>query len=152
MPGTFSTYSFKDTSGSFTHPLAGLFTFAGQIGMGQFTVAMVTEQSAHEVAADGTVMISAISGDNGSISIEVQQTSKLHGFLLDWYNTIKLLKDNGDVSNWATAAVTLRNSVDGSEHLCQGVSPSKVPDKVYTAQGQRITWNLMCADIQNTIV
>lgn len=144
-----TTYSFKDTSGSFQHPLLGAFPFAGQIGMGQFTVVMTTEKTAHDVAADGAVMISAMSGDNGSVAIEVQQTSDLHTFLLAWYNTVKTLMDQGDVTNWATATLTLRSIVDGSTHICRGISPSKIPDKVYAAQGQRITWNLMCADIQN---
>lgn len=144
-----STYSFKDTSGAFTHPIAGAFQFAGQIGMGQFSVSMSTEKSAHDLAADGTVMISAISGDNGNISIEVQQTSDLHRFLLGWYNTIKTLMDQGDTTTWASAKLTLRNIVDGSTHIAQGISPSKIPDKTYAAQGQRLTWVLMAADIQN---
>src|SRR6185312_1410122 len=144
-----TTYSFKDTSGSFQHPLTNVFPFAGQIGMGQFTISMSTEKTAHDVATDGSVMISAISGDNGSLTIEVQQTSDLHTFLLAWYNTIKTLMDQGDVTNWTTATVTLRSIVDGSTHICRGVSPSKIPDKVYAAQGQRIAWTLMCADIQN---
>ena len=144
-----TTYSFKDTSGAFTHPLAGAFPFSGQIGAGQFTISMSTEKSVHDVASDGAVMVSAISGDNGNVSIEVQQTSDFHAFLLAWYNTIKTAMDNGDVTTFASATLTLRNIVDGSTHICRGITPSKVPDKVYAAQGQRITWTLMCADIQN---
>jgi Protein of unknown function (DUF3277) len=144
-----TTYSFKDTSGAFSHPLVGAFPFAGQIGMGQFSVSMSTEKSVHDVGADGAIMVSAISGDNGNVAIEVQQTSNLHTFLLGWYNTIKALMDGGNVEDWATAALTIRSIVDGSVHICRGISPSKIPDKVYAAQGQRITWNLMCADIQS---
>lgn len=147
-----TTYSFKDSSGAFTHPLAGAFPFAGQIGMNQLHVAMATEQTVHDLAADGTIMVSAVAGDNGSLAIEVQQTSLLHQFLLAWYNQIKILRDQGNVQDWATAAVTVRNMVDGSTHVCTGVSPSKIPDKVYAAQGQKLTWNLMCADIQNVTV
>lgn len=143
------TYSFKDTSGGFAHPLAGVFQFAGQLGVNQFSIDMTTEQSALDVAADGTVLTSAMSGDNGQLSIEVQQTSQMHQFLLRWYNLIKTLKDAGDVTNWATAAVTLRNIVDGSQHICQGVSPSKIPTKTYAKQAGNLTWVLMCADIQN---
>lgn len=144
-----TTYSFKDSSGAFTHPLAGAFVFAGQIGLSQLHVAMLTEKSAHDVAGDGTVMVSAIAGDNGNVAIEVQQTSALHAFLLAWYNLIKTALLAGDATDWATAAITIRNTVDGSSHVCTGVSPSKIPDKVYAAQGQRITWTLMAADIQN---
>lgn len=145
-----TTYSFKDSSGAFTHPTAGAFPFAGQIGMNQLHVAMTTEKTTHDLAADGTVMPSFISGDNGSVAIEVQQTSLLHQFLLAWYNLIKTAADNGDVSQWATAAIVIRNSVDGSMHVCTGVSPSKIPDKVYAAQGQKLTWTLMCASVQST--
>lgn len=144
-----TTYSFKDTSGAFVHPLVGPFTFAGKIGLGQFTLSMSTEKSVHDVSADGHVMISAISGDNGNVAIEVQQTSRLHTFLMSWYNAVKTLMDQGNVQNWATATLTVRNIVDGSTHVCRGISPSKIPDKTYAAQGQRITWTLMCADIQN---
>lgn len=144
------TYSFKDTSGSFTHPLTLPFLFAGQIGMHQANVVMSTEKTIHDTAADGTIMVSAIAGDGGQISLEMQQQSDLHAFLLSWYNIIKTAMLAGDVTNWATAAVLLRNIVDGSYHVCTGVSPSKIPDKAYAAQGQHITWTLMCADIQNT--
>jgi hypothetical protein len=147
-----TTYSFKDSSGAFTHPLAGAFLFAGEIGMGQFTVAMATEKSLLDTAADGNIMISAIAGDSGHVAIECQQTSDIHEFLLGWYNLIKTALNNGDVINWATAALTIRNIVDGSTHICTGVCPSKIPDKVYAAQGQRISWQLMCADIQSVTV
>lgn len=145
-------YSFKDSSGAFTHPLAGTFSFFGQIGIGQFTVEMTTEKSTDDVAADGNVMVSAIAGDNGHVTIEVQQTSSLHSFLLNWYNQLLLLLNQGDVVNWATAQLTLRNLVDGSQHICNGVHPSRIPPKTYAAQGGKITWTLMCADIQNPIV
>ena len=148
----FNTYSFKDTSGAFTHPVAGAFVFAGQIGMNSLMIEMGTEKTAHDVAGDGTVMVSAIAGDNGQISIEVQQTSDLHLFLLAWYNAIKIAMDAGDVTNWATAAITVRNLVDGSQHIIQGVSPQKIPNKPYQAHGQRMTWILLAADIQNITI
>ena len=149
MPLYFRTYSFKDTSGAFAHPLAGAFQFAGQKGLNQFTITMGTEKTVQDIAGDGTVMISAVAGDNGQIAMEMQQTSALHQFLLAWYNGLVTLLNAGDVTNWATAAITLRNIVDGSHHELRGVSPMKIPDKTYAAQGQRITWTLMAADIQN---
>lgn len=144
------TYSFKDTSGSLTNPaLLVPIVFAGQIGMGQFTVAMNTERTTHDVAADGTIMPSYIAGDNGTVTIEMQQTSLLHGLLLGLYNILKAAADQEDVTNWAAGALSLRNIVDGSQHLLNGVSFSKIPDKVYASQGGKIIWNLMACDIQN---
>lgn len=142
-----STYSFKDVVGSFTHPLAGVQIFAGQIGMGQFIVKNTVERTTHDVAADGTVMISAISGSNGEMEIEVQQNSVIQAFLLDWFNIVAVLLDQGDVANWASASVSLRSTLDGSAHLLTGVSPSKNPDKTYTAQGGKVTWRLMAGEV-----
>lgn len=146
------TYSFKDTSGGFNDPDVGFFPFSGQIGMGEFTVAMATEWTAHDTASDGNVMISAMVGDSGSVDIRVQQTSALHAFLLSWANAKKINLQQGNATNWAGATLTLRNIVDGSSHYCTGVSPSKIPDKTYGAQGGYVTWRLMCGDVQNTTV
>lgn len=142
-------YSFKDLSGAFNHPDVGPFAFAGKIGTGQLTVLNSTERTAHAVAADGAVMVSYISGDNGQINIETQQTSDLNNFLRRWFNAIKTAADNGDTSGWAAASLTLRSLVDGTGHVCTGISPAKVPDTPYAAQGQNITWTLMAADIQH---
>lgn len=146
------TYSFKDTGGAFFHPLAGPFAFSGQIGMHQFTISMAAEKTVHDLAGDGTVMPSAIAGNNGQIAIEVQQTSKFHAFMLAWYNLVVTAMEQGDVTNFASASITLRNLVDGSLHELTGVSPSKVPDKTYAQQGQHITWVLMAADIRSVTI
>lgn len=143
-------YSFKDLNGAFAHPLAGVFSMYGQIGVGQLTVANTTERTAHLVAADGNVVVSFIDGDNGHVAVETQQTSDLHIFLLRWFNLIKTAAQNGDTSNWATATLSFRNIADGSTHTLKGVSPAKVPDKPYAASAQNITWMLMAADIQHT--
>lgn len=146
------TYSFKDTSGALTDPDAGAFLFAGQIGLHQFHIAMNTEKTVHDKAADGSIMVTYISGDNGQVAIEMQQTCSLNAFLLNMYNLKKVAADAGAVDSWASTAITLRNAVDGSVHVMTGVSPSKVPDKIYAEQGQRLVWTLMCADIQSVIV
>jgi Bacteriophage KPP10, Structural protein ORF10 len=143
-----TVYSFKDTSGNMSDPDVGSFQFAGNIGMGQFTVEMATEKSDHNVASDGSVMVSAIAGDNGHVMIEVQQTSQLHTFLVKWYNAKNTGMKNGNVTNFASAALTLRNIIDGSTHVCKGITPQRMPPKVYARQGQMLTWTLMCADIQ----
>jgi hypothetical protein len=143
-----TTYSFKDLTGAFVHPLVGSFILAGaETGIGQITITNATDRTAHDTAADGSVMVSYLAGDSGAAAIEVQQTSELHIFLLSWFNRIKTLADTGDVSQWAAAVLSLRNLEDGSVHTLTGVSPSKVPDKVYQAQGQRVTWNLMAAAV-----
>jgi len=146
-------YSFKDLSGSFSHPLVGAYPLnGGNIGLGQITVVMTTEKSIIDIAADGSTMISYIAGDNGTVTIEVQQTSIFHDFLLQWYNSIKTNADLGDVSLWASASITLRNIVDGTMHTLLGVAPTKIPDKVYAAQGGKITWNMLVAESSQVVV
>lgn len=142
-------YSFKDLSGAFNHPLAGAFAFYGQIGEARVMISNTTERTIQSVAADGNVMVSFVDGDNGVVTIEAQQTSDIHKFLLLWFNLCKTAAQKGDTSNWATGTITFRNVADGSYHICRGVSPSKVPDKPYAAQGENVTWNLPAANIQH---
>ena len=142
--GTTTTYSFTDLSGAVAHPLLGAYTFNGK-GVGELTVTMTGERTVHDVAADGSVMVSKIAGNNGAISVITQQTSDIHKWLLAAYNFLI----NSDASEWAKMAATLRNLSDGTSHLATGLSFQKVPDKSYQAQGQRVTWVLMAANIQS---
>ena len=139
-----STYSFLDLAGALAHPLAGSYVFTGE-GSGEVTITMTTEKTAQDVASDGSVMVSKIAGNNGKITISAQQTSNLHKWLLGLYNLVLY----SPTSAWAQMAATLRNVSDGTSHVATGMSFSKVPDKMYQAQGQRVSWILDCADIQN---
>jgi len=148
----YQTYSFKACAGSFSHPNAsiGTFQFYGQIGMGEFIVRMVTERGQLLMAADGTPLVYYIAGANGEIEIQVQQTSSLHDFLLNWANIVMGEADQQQLSDFAAATLTVTNNVDGSSHVCTGVFPTKIPDKTYAPAPQMLTWRLMCADIKNT--
>ena len=139
-----TTYSFLDLGGAVAHPALGAYTFSGQ-GVGKVTVAMATERTVHDVAADGSVMVSKIAGENGTVTIEAQQTSDVHKWLLAAYNAIKV----ADISAWAQMAMTLRNTSGGTSHIITGISFQKVPDKPYDKQGQMVSWVLMAADIQS---
>jgi|SRR5882762_9032323 len=146
MAGIGTTYSFKDLSGSFQTPFDTLI-FAGQIGLGTITVTNATDHTIHDLSADGTIMPSFVPGDGGTVTIECQQTSIIHKFLLDWLNQSKTNSMLGDISGWASSILFLRNILDGSVHNVTGISPLKVPDKVYAAQGGKIVWTLSAADV-----
>jgi hypothetical protein len=139
-----STYSFTDLSGALAHPSLGAFTFTGE-GVGEVTISMATDKTAHDVAGDGSVMVSKIAGNNGSIAISCQQTSNVHKWLMAAYNALML----ADTAQWAAMSGTLRNVSDGTSHVAFGISFQKVPDKPYKAQGQQVSWVLMAADIQS---
>lgn len=139
-----TTYSFLDLAGVIAHPLypLGVFQFTGE-GVGSVTVTMDTERTAHDVAADGSVMVSKIAGNNGKINIECQQTSLAHKYLLNLYNYLV----SASAGEWAMIAIVLRNVSDATSHIATGVSFGKIPDKPYAAQGGKVTWVLWAADI-----
>ncbi len=139
-----TTYSFTDLAGSISHPTFGAYLFDGT-GIGSVTISKATDRTAHDIAADGSVMVSKIAGNNGTVTIECQQTSAIHKWLLAWFNVLWQLP----TSEWASTSLTLRNSATGTRHIISGVSPQKEPDTPYQSQGQRVTWTLMCAEITN---
>ncbi len=147
-----TTYSFKSLTGVITNPVFGVSIplTGGNIGVGSFTIRMTTTRTTHDVAADGTVMPSYIAGDNGDVDIEVQETSVLHKALLSLYNLCVVAANNDDVLGWAAIAISFVFLIDGSTHTLTGCSFEKIPDKPYQAQGQKITWKLMAANIVNT--
>jgi Bacteriophage KPP10, Structural protein ORF10 len=146
--GQGNTYSFKSLTGVMVNPVFGMTIplTGGNIGAGSFNVAMTTERTVHDVAADGTVMVSYVAGDNGTLDVECQESSLLHQELLAMYNLCLLAANNDDVSGWAATTISFRMLTDGSQHLFSGVSFSKFPDKPYQAHGQRVTWRLMAAN------
>jgi hypothetical protein len=146
------TYSFKDLVGALINTVFGVSVplTGGNIGNGSITIVMATERTTQDVGADGTVMPSYVAGRNGHVAIEVQQTSILHHALLALYNQLESAANADDVSGWASTVISFRTLLDNSSHLLQGVSFSKIPDKPYQAQGQKVTWSLMACDIQNS--
>lgn len=146
------TYAFKALAGVLTNPVFGVTIplVGGNIGVGSIHISMSTTRTTHDVAADGTVMPSYIAGDNGDVNINVQETSVIHKALLALYNLCVLAANNDDVSGWAATSISFTFLIDGSTHTCTGCSFEKIPDKPYEANGQRITWKLMAANIINT--
>lgn len=146
-----ATYSFKSLVGVLVNAIFGVTIplTGGNIGAGAFRVSMTTERTVQDVAADGTVMVSYVAGDNGMLEVEVQESSVLHQQLLALYNLALLAANNDDVSGWAATVISFRMLTDGSQHLFSGVSFQKFPDKPYEAHGQKITWRLPVANAVN---
>ncbi|EKQ56268.1 MULTISPECIES: phage protein [unclassified Clostridium] len=144
MGTSYTTYSFSDVTGSFSHPNVGSKSTTGA-GLGSITTSQSTTKTAHEVSADGRVMISKIAGENGTVAITMQQTSELHQWFLSWYNYIN--GSSASTDDWAAMSLTIKNNNLGEITTCTGVSPEKLADRPYQAQGQNVTWNLMAAEI-----
>jgi hypothetical protein len=138
-----STYSFTDINATISHPSYGSYTIQGE-GIGDLTVSKTTERSAHDVAADGSIMVSKIAGNNGAVAINAQQTSSLHQFLQGMFNYLW----GADTSEWAQISCTIEAPKMGKTYYCTGGSFGKEPDEPFQSQGQRVAWNIMFADIQ----
>lgn len=138
-----NTYSFLDLSGAIAAP-TGAYTFTG-MGVGEVDVAMVETRTIHEVSSDGSVMVTKVAGNQGTITITCQQVSPLHKWLLAQYNALIISPPN----LWAQMAILMRNVTDGTSHSATGVSFQKIPDKKYAKQGGMVQWVLMAADVQS---
>ena len=137
-----SVYNFKDTTLVLRHPAMGSLTITGE-GVGSVTLSYANDNTQHDVAADGSVMISKINAHNGTLAITVQQTSYANRWLERYMNYIKV----APTSEWAAANASLDNDQIGDHFELKGISPQKAPDHSYQAAGQNKTWNMMAAEI-----
>ncbi|WNF07268.1 phage protein [Brevibacillus borstelensis] len=141
-----TSYSFGDVSVVFAHPAVGQYVATGA-GLGSISVSMTTDRTTHDVAADGSVMVSKVLGRNGSLTITVQQTSELNKWLLKLYNYV----EQAPTPEWANTRITIRSASMQDLIRVTGASFQKLPDRPYQAQGQQVSWVLMAADIDQAI-
>jgi len=133
-----STYSFKDLVATFAHPAMGQLTITGE-GVGSITYTMTEDTSAHDLAADGSVMTSKVEGPNGSIAIAVQQTSEAHA----WFTRLNNYLRTAPAREWAQISHMATASDMRVTHVGENISIQKRPDKPYQAQGQQVTWTFL---------
>ncbi|MCL2084426.1 MAG: DUF3277 family protein [Oscillospiraceae bacterium] len=138
-----STYSFEDMAVVIAHPGIGQLSLQGE-GLGSITFAMANDMSQHDLAADGSVMTSKISAPNGTITIQVQQTSDAAKWLRRYINYVK----TAAASEFAQATVVGSSKVMGVTHTCTGVSPQKRPDASYQQAGQQLSVTLLAAQME----
>jgi len=137
-----STYSFADLSVTITHPAAGQLSLQGE-GLGTITFAMSEDTSAHDLAADGSVMTSKIEARNGTVAIAVQQTSEAHVGLTRLFNYLQAAPSR----EWAQIALMAQASSMRITHTGNNMSIQKRPDKPYQQQGQQVTWTFLAAEL-----
>ena len=145
-----TTYSFQDVDFDIAHAdLGDQYSISGD-GVGSIAFAMSNERTAHDVAADGAVMVSKIKAKNGTIVIQIQQTSPLHKWLLKLFN--KLQADSSSTTYWAGIKTVLRAPKMGDQITATGVSFQKQADRGYKSQGEQVSWTLMAAEIQQDVI
>jgi hypothetical protein len=151
MANILTTYSGKDLTGSVVNTVyapAGIqLSGIAEVGINGIHVRMAVNQSSLQVGMDGAVVPSVIPGDNGTIEIEVWQTSTVHQQFLSLYNSLKAARDTGDVSQWFGNTIYIQNVVDGSSHYATGCGFMKIPDKAYGQQAVVVNWVFECANV-----
>lgn len=139
-----STYSFNDIIMTIAHPTYPAFVLNGQ-GVGEVTIAYPNDNTAQELAADGSVMISKIAADNATVAITMQQTSSLHTWLKGLFNFLNI----SPAALWAGASIHIQSVSGGFDNITlTGVSPTKRADQPYQKLAQMVTWNFMAANGQ----
>lgn len=142
-----TTYSFADVNVIFSHPSIGQYSANGQ-GIGNITTTMSTDRTQHEVAADGSVMVSKIEGRNASLAVAIQQTSALNKWLNKAYNYL----ETAPADQWAQLSIVIRSPRMQEQISATGVSFQKLADKPYQQQGQQVNWNFPAADVQQDVI
>lgn len=137
-----TTYSFEDVALVFTHPSKGSITLTGA-GTGSVTVSRANDVSTHDLAADGSVMVTKQQARNGTLSIVVQQTSAGS----NWLRKLNQYLEVASSAEWAQAVCTISSKVMGINVQCTGVSPQKTPDMAMQATGQQVTFPYLCQSI-----
>ncbi|WP_302225952.1 phage protein [Veillonella magna] len=138
-----TVYAFEDISAVFSHPSYGQYSLQGE-GAGDIQITKSMERTAHDVAADGHVMVSKIAGNNGNVTVNAQQTSSLHNWLQGLFNYLV----SAPHDEWAKISLTIRSPMMAKTYICTGGAFQKEGDEQFQAQGGRIAWVLMFADIQ----
>ena len=139
-----TTYSFSDVKAVLSFPGYPAYTINGQ-GLGEITISYINDNTVHDLAADGSVMVSKIKADNATVAINMQQTSPLHQWFKGLFNYLQV----APTVNWASGRVTISSPAGGFNNInLTGVSITKRADQPFQQQGQMITWNLMAANGQ----
>ena len=137
------TYSFENTIVTISHPDVGQFTLYGA-GLGDIQISRANEETTHEVSADLSVMVSKSVKKNGTVSLSVLQASDANDYMA------KLVKyvETASPSVFAQTQISIESNSTGEKWICTGVSPQKMADVTYAAQGATKNWNMMAASIE----
>ena len=137
------TYSFENTIVTISHPDVGQYTMYGA-GLGDITISRSNDETSHEISADLSVLISKSVKKNGTVTINVLQASDANDFML------RLVKyvETAVPAVFAKTQISIESNSTGEQWVCTGVSPPKMADVTYAAQGTTKDWNMMAASIE----
>lgn len=141
MPKT-TVYSLADVRAVLYHPGVGQCVLSS-LGAGKITVSRSGDLSSHTATADGYVVVNRLRTSHGTVAVEVPQNSSADEFLRKWVRYLK----NARSSEFARSTLTLADTMGGFTISCEGVTPQKIPDRVYDQTSGNLTWTFLAAGI-----
>ena len=141
MPRVY-TYSFEDTVLTISHPSFGTYSAYGT-GIGSLSISYANDVTKHDVAADLAVVVSKWVAKNGTVTLDIMQSSDFNA----WLKKFTAFLENSDTSQFALATISISNKSTGDSYYCTGVSHQKQADNSLQSQAQNRSWTMMCANI-----
>lgn len=141
MPRVY-TYSFEDTVLTISHPNFGTYSAYGT-GIGSLSISYANDVTKHDVAADLAVVVSKWVAKNGTVTLDIMQSSDFN----DWLKKFAAFLENSDTDQFALATMSISNKSTGDSYYCTGVSHQKRADNNFQSQAQNRSWTMMCASI-----
>ena len=141
MPRVY-TYSFEDTVLTISHPNFGTYSAYGT-GIGSLSISYANDVTKHDVAADLAVVVSKWVAKNGTVTLDIMQSSDFNA----WLKKFTAFLENSDTDQFALATMSISNKSTGDSYHCTGVSHQKRADNNFQSQAQNRSWTMMCASI-----
>ena len=141
MPRVY-TYSFEDTVLTISHPNFGTYSAYGT-GIGSLSISYANDVTKHDVAADLAVVVSKWVAKNGTVTLDIMQSSDFNA----WLKKFAAFLENSDTDQFALATMSISNKSTGDNYYCTGVSHQKLADNSFQSQAQNRSWTMMCASI-----
>lgn len=141
MPRVY-TYSFEDTVLTISHPNFGTYSAYGT-GIGSLSISYANDVTKHDVAADLAVVVSKWVAKNGTVTLDIMQSSDFNA----WLKKFTAFLENSDTDQFALATMSIFNKSTGDSYYCTGVSHQKQADNNLQSQAQNRSWTMMCANI-----
>ena len=141
MPRVY-VYSFEDTVLTISHPNFGTYSAYGT-GIGSLAISYANDVTKHDVAADLAVVVSKWVAKNGTVTLDILQSSDFNA----WLKKFTAFLENSDTDQFALATMSISNKSTGDSYYCTGVSHQKKADNNFQSQAQNRSWTMMCASI-----
>jgi len=138
-----SVYSFADVTVSITHPLKGA-KIADGLGIGKVSTDFTDDLTNSDLGADGSVMVTKINSQRGTVDLDIQQTSSLNKWLIDLANAVVA----APAASWASTTITIQEKFpNGITTTASKVALVKRPSRENGQTGAHVTWRFFSANM-----